>query len=62
MVITDEDFDDFRVSSQGELLMPPTRSPTGANKSNIPSNTLNKSKYTPAENWEKGIKRDPNLF
>lgn len=28
-VITDEDFDDFRVSSQGELLMPPTRSPTG---------------------------------
>ena len=62
MVITDEDFDDFRVSSQGELLIPPTRSLTGVNKSNIPSNTPNKSKYTLAENWEKSIKRDPNLF
>ena len=60
--IQEEDFDDFRTSNQGQLLLPPTTAPTGINRSNTSPTIAAKSKYTPAENWEKGIKRDPNLF
>ena len=60
--IQEEDFDDFRTSNQGQLLLPPTTAPIGINRSNTSPTIPAKSKYTPAENWEKGIKRDPNLF
>ena len=59
--ISEDDYDEFRSSNQGELLLPPTTSSTGtATASSTPAAT--KHKYTPAENWERGIKRDPNLF
>ena len=59
--ITEEDYDEFRSSNQGELLLPPTTSSTGTAKA-TPTPTAPKHKYTPDENWERGIKRDPNLF
>ena len=57
--ITEEDYDEFRSSNQGELLLPPTTSATGISKP-IPTPTAPKHKYNPSENWERGIKRDPN--
>ena len=59
--ITEEDYDEFRSSNQGEILMPPTTSSTGRAVT-AATTTAPKQKYTPAENWERGIKRDPNLF
>ena len=59
--ITEEDYDEFGNSNQGETLLPPTTSSTGTAKV-APTPTAPKYKYTPAENWERGIKRDPNLF
>ena len=61
LTITEEDYDEFRSSNQGETLLPPTTSTTGVAKV-PPTPKMAKQKYTPAENWERGIKRDPNLF
>ena len=43
------------------ILMPPTTSSIGKAVT-AATPTAPKHKYTPAENWEKGIKRDPTLF
>ena len=59
--ITEEDYDEFRSSNQGELLLPPTTSSTGTATASS-TTAATKHKYTPAENWERGIKQDPNLF
>jgi len=59
--ITEEDYDEFRSSNQGEILLPPTTSSTGRNVA-ASTTTASKQKYTLAENWERGIKRDPSLF
>ena len=48
--IQEEDYDDFRTSNQGQLLLPPTTAPTGINRSNTSPTIAAKSKYSPAEN------------
>lgn len=42
--------------------MPPPTSQTGLNKTNTSATASTKTKYSHADNWRKGIKRDPNLF
>ena len=53
--ISKEDYDEFRSNNQGELLLPPPTSSTGTATA-LSTPTATKYKYTPAENWKRGMK------
>ena len=58
MALTQEDFDDFRITKYTPPLSQPSPIATSSTTATAPPST----KYTPAELFRRGIKRDPSLF
>jgi hypothetical protein len=58
MALTQEDFDDFRITKY----TPPLSQPSPTATSSTPATALSSTKHTPANLFRRGIKRDPSLF